>query len=77
MLFDNLPDKSKIQFKKRVVEIKENSAGVKVFLQDGTCEAGDVVIGCDGVHSFVREAMWKNANERQPGTITAGEKRCK
>ncbi|OJD31006.1 fad binding domain-containing protein [Diplodia corticola] len=75
MLYDTLHDQSRIRFGARVVGVEETSAGVKAQLADGSSEAGDMVIGCDGVHSFVREAMWARANERVPGIISAAEKR--
>ena len=50
---------------------------VQVKLSNGTVEKGDIVLGADGVHSVVRELMWKNANKSQPGVITAQEKKCK
>ncbi|KAL1639417.1 hypothetical protein SLS58_007998 [Diplodia intermedia] len=77
MLYDTLHDQSRIRFGARVVGVEETSAGVKAQLADGSSEAGDMVIGCDGVHSFVREAMWARANERVPGIISAAEKRSK
>ena len=71
-----LPDKSKILEGKRVVDVTDNDEGVRVELQDGTFEEGDILIGCDGVHSSVRELMWKSANASIPGHISAREKRC-
>lgn len=60
-----------------MASISENDDKVRVHLEDGTCEEGDLVIGCDGVHSMVRRLMWENANKVLPGLISASEKRCK
>ena len=57
MLYDQLPEKSKVKTGKRIVDIKEDKNGVQVILDDGTSESGDIVIGADGVHSFVRDHM--------------------
>jgi len=42
---------------KKVVSIELNAYGVKVRCDDGSIEEGSIVIGCDGVHSHVREIM--------------------
>lgn len=60
---------------KGVKDIQEDQDGVEVFCQDGTSERGDMVIGCDGVHSKVREIMWEKAARLAPGLITADEKK--
>lgn len=69
-LYDNLPDKSRVLHGKNVSHLEETSDGVKVFLTDGTSQKGDIVIGCDGVHSLVRQAMWDAADQICPGLIT-------
>ena len=77
VLWENLPDKSKVLFRKEVTNVVENDNGVEVFLSDGTSEKGDIVVGADGVHSTVREAMWTRANRLQPGIIDVKEKKGK
>ena len=76
IVYDQLPDKSKILTGKRVTGMVDHEDGVRVELQDGTVEDGDVLIGCDGVHSSVRELMWREANAIIPDHISAKEKRC-
>lgn len=76
-MYEQLPDKSKVRVGTRVVDVLDSDDGVKVILADGSTEEGDLVIGCDGVHSIVRSLMWRNANTAVPGMITAAEKRCK
>ena len=62
VVYEQIPDKSFIKTGKRVVDIIDNDDGVIVKLYDGTQEEGDMLIGCDGVHSMVRELMWRDAN---------------
>ena len=76
-LYDQLRDKSKIIERSRVENIIEENEIVRVVLKDGTEHVGDLVVGSDGVHSKVRELMWRNANESIPGFISAAEKRCR
>ena len=76
ILYDRVPEKSKILTGARVVDIVENEKSVKAYLDDGTCEEGDIIVGCDGVHSVVRSFMWDNANKISPGAVSAAEKRC-
>lgn len=57
--------------------IDETDDGVRVFLKDGSFEDGDMVVGCDGVSSTVRQIMWDKANAAAPNTIGSAEKRCK
>jgi FAD dependent monooxygenase len=75
-LYDGLPDKSRIKTSKRVVDIQQDADGVRVILSDGTVEEGDIVIGADGVHSLVREFVWKHADQVTPGKITLEEKQA-
>ena len=76
-LYDQLRDKSKVIERSRVENIIEEDEIVRVVLGDGTEHVGDLIVGSDGVHSKVRELMWRNANESIPGFISAAEKRCK
>lgn len=55
-------------------EVKHVGDQVQVTLFDGQIETGDIVLGCDGAHSIVRNIMWEHANKITPGIITAKEK---
>lgn len=76
ILYDQLPDKSLIRLGCRVRDIVQKYDGIEVILEDGTVENGDMVLGCDGVHSIVRSRMWEFANQQFPRPITAKEKTC-
>lgn len=76
-LYDRLPDKSKIVVGKKVTSVKETYDAVEVTLSDGTTEKGDILIGCDGVHSLVRQAMWDNIDRLSPGLISVKERKSK
>jgi 2-polyprenyl-6-methoxyphenol hydroxylase-like FAD-dependent oxidoreductase len=56
-----------------VNRIEESEDGVRVFLADGSYEDGDIVVGCDGVASAVRQMMWDNANKLVPNSISTRE----
>lgn len=75
-LYDNLPDKTVVRTSTVIDEIRQDSNGVEVVLSSGEVEKGDLLIGCDGVYSFVREIMWNHANKTTPGLITVEEKRA-
>ncbi len=44
----------RVEFGKRLVSAEETDAGVRATFADGSAAMGDVLIGCDGVHSTVR-----------------------
>ncbi|KAI1169348.1 hypothetical protein F5B18DRAFT_646207 [Nemania serpens] len=67
-MYESLPDMTRIRTGARIVEVIESKAGVEVKLDDGTVEKGDLVLGCDGVHSMMRSAMWEQM--RNSGKIS-------
>ncbi|KAH8429233.1 FAD-dependent oxidoreductase [Aspergillus melleus] len=75
ILYENTPDKSKIRSGTAVVDVIDHETGVKAILADGSVEEGDLVLGVDGVHSNIRNIMWRNANAAVPGLITTAEKK--
>ena len=44
-------------FGKRLESLEEYATGVKLIFKDGTSTTADVVIGCDGIKSKVKECM--------------------
>jgi flavin-dependent dehydrogenase len=74
VLYENLKDKSKINVKKRITSLDHNENEVVVICEDGTAVSGDIVIGCDGVHSKVRHELWRIAQLQEPAAIDAKDK---
>jgi 2-polyprenyl-6-methoxyphenol hydroxylase-like FAD-dependent oxidoreductase len=73
-LYDALPDKSKVLEHARIADIIEENNMVRAILADGSEHTGDIIVGCDGVHSGVREIMWRKAAELSPRLIDVNEK---
>ncbi|KAL7942026.1 FAD binding domain protein [Trichoderma barbatum] len=74
ILYDGLPDKSLIRTNAGVEDVVQFADRVEVKLKDGTVEVGDMVLGCDGVHSHMRTLMWQHAGKTSPGLIPNKEK---
>ena len=63
-LVELIPD-GVVRFGKRLIELTEiegdgdgrGGGGIKLVFEDGTVEVADVVVGCDGIKSKVKEAM--------------------
>jgi 2-polyprenyl-6-methoxyphenol hydroxylase-like FAD-dependent oxidoreductase len=68
-MYEQLRDKSKIQLKKKVIEIKHGRDSVKVVCADGTEFNGSIVVGADGIHSKVREEMQREAETAGSGIM--------
>ena len=47
-----------------------------VTCEDGSKYSGDIVVGCDGVHSVVRMEMWRITDGQVPGKIPSSDKDC-
>lgn len=56
ILWDAIPQETK-RFGARVVEVSQDADAVEVKLQDGDSVRGDVLVGCDGIHSIVRQHL--------------------
>lgn len=76
-LYNGLPSREPIKTGCAVKGITESEDGARVFLEDESYEDGDMVVGCDGVASSVRQIMWDNANKAVPNTISTREMTCK
>ncbi|KAJ5576140.1 salicylate hydroxylase [Penicillium sp. DV-2018c] len=47
----------KVQWGKNLIDMQETAQGIALHFEDGTSTIADAVIGCDGIHSRVRECM--------------------
>ncbi|KAF2023177.1 FAD binding domain-containing protein [Setomelanomma holmii] len=74
ILYDNLKDKSKIKVSKRISKVDHNSKEVIVLCEDGTAIGGDILVGCDGVHSKVRQELWRLSHLQEPLAIDPKDK---
>lgn len=60
MLYSTLQDKEgRVLVGKKPADIETHETGVRVRCADGTLVEGSIVIGCDGVHSAVRQKMYE------------------
>lgn len=58
---------------RRLASAEQNADGIRAVFHDGTEEQGDVLIGCDGIHSTVRRIIDPHAPApRYTGLITTG-----
>jgi 2-polyprenyl-6-methoxyphenol hydroxylase-like FAD-dependent oxidoreductase len=76
VLYNNIRDKTKVLTQKRVQNVELTEDGVIVKASDGSTYEGDILVGADGIHSSVREEMWRIANDLSPGWIPSDERSC-
>jgi FAD-dependent urate hydroxylase len=58
---------------KRLESMNESAGGVTAFFSDGTSAAGDLMVGCDGVHSTVRRLLLPDSSPaRYTGLLNIG-----
>ena len=75
-LYNSIVDKSKFLTGRKVKSIEHSEAEVVVRCENGEAFRGDVLLGADGTHSFVRKEMRKLI-EIQDGKDLEQEKRSK
>lgn len=51
-----------VEYGKKLARIEMNSNEVTAHFQDGSSATGDFLVGCDGIHSQVREELLPDAN---------------
>lgn len=73
VLWRNLKNKDNILVNKKVTKVELEPSRVKVETGDGSSYYGDILVGADGVHSKVRNEMWRLADVLEPGYIPASE----
>ena len=60
VLYSKLPDReSRVLPNKKVIGVQQDDSSVTVTCADGSVFKGDVLVGCDGVHSAVRRFAFK------------------
>ncbi|KAF7591842.1 hypothetical protein BBP40_001039 [Aspergillus hancockii] len=65
-LVDLVPEEI-VEFGKRLESLEETGEGVTLRFDDGTVAVADVVVGCDGIRSKVKESMLpEESREKQP-----------
>lgn len=69
-----MKDKSKIKLQRRISKVDHNKNEVIVLCEDGTAVSGDVLVGCDGVHSKVRHELWRLSHLQEPDAIDPKDK---
>ncbi|KAM0084355.1 hypothetical protein ACKRZS_003448 [Fusarium odoratissimum] len=73
VLYRNLKHKDRVLTKKRVSRVELVDGGVQAYTQDGSVYEGDIVVGADGIHSAVRDEMWRLGKEQSPGYFPEDE----
>lgn len=73
-MYDQLRDQSKVRTGKKVVSVQHSDSSVTVVCQDGSEFVGDIVIGADGIHSFIRQEMQRFAEENGPPGVMDRDK---
>ncbi|KAJ6013518.1 hypothetical protein N7540_008109 [Penicillium herquei] len=62
-MYDQVEDKSRILTGKKVDVIQQTDSEVEVTTTDGSVYHGDIIVGADGIHSHVRQAIVHHASK--------------
>ncbi|XEU97410.1 hypothetical protein FSHL1_002696 [Fusarium sambucinum] len=73
VLYSNIKHKDRILPNKRVTRVEFIANGARVHTKDGSTFDGDIVVGADGIHSKVRDEMWRLGKEQSPGYFPVDE----
>jgi len=57
-IFNTVADKIETSFGDSITAIREDRIGVDVQFENGRPRRFDLIAGCDGLHSAVRELLW-------------------
>jgi len=72
-LYDSAVERGiKIHFDKKCVNVKQEGQRVKAVFEDGTEAEGDLLVGCDGLHSAVRNVLFGQEQAKYMGLIQIG-----
>ncbi|KZT54767.1 FAD/NAD(P)-binding domain-containing protein [Calocera cornea HHB12733] len=61
-----------IHFKKRCVDVLQEDERVTAVFEDGTEAEGDLLVGCDGLHSAVRDILFGKEEVTYMGLVQIG-----
>ena len=50
-----------VMYGAKAVQIAEDDDSVHIAFDNGTIASADLLLGCDGIHSFVRDQLYKDA----------------
>lgn len=73
VLHNNIKHKDRILPNKRVTRVELINGGARVHTKDGDTFDGDIVVGADGIHSKIRDEMWRIGKEQSPGYFPQDE----
>ncbi|KAE8162124.1 hypothetical protein BDV40DRAFT_288822 [Aspergillus tamarii] len=73
VLWNRLPEKSRVLVGKKVVKVQQSSTGATVQCLDGSTYTGDIVVGADGVHSIIHKEMCRSMEMTKPGDMLLSE----
>ena len=68
-LQDRLPNDALV-FGKSVIGLTQNEVGIDLLFSDESTQNFDLVIGADGIHSVVREALWGADSPKYTGMVS-------
>jgi 2-polyprenyl-6-methoxyphenol hydroxylase-like FAD-dependent oxidoreductase len=63
-LFQNLKDKSRVHTSANVLKVEISDSEVRIITKEGKTFIGSIVIGADGVHSQIKQEMWRLGGSR-------------
>ncbi|EJU01989.1 FAD/NADP-binding domain-containing protein [Dacryopinax primogenitus] len=61
-----------IHWSKKLVDVKQDDDKVIAVFEDGTTDEGDLLVGCDGLHSKVRDALFGKTPAEYTGVVVIG-----
>jgi len=61
-----------IHWGKKLVDVKQDGDKVTAVFEDGTSDVGDLLVGCDGLHSKVRDALFGKTPAEYTGLVAIG-----
>ncbi|KAK2042425.1 FAD/NAD(P)-binding domain-containing protein [Colletotrichum somersetense] len=66
ILYSHIRDKSKVLTETAVISYKEDDEGISVETSKNETIRGNILVGCDGVHSYVRTLITNDLALKQP-----------